>query len=158
MAERPNPPLTVGIPLDHVRPRPSDPQHTTYVEMGQLKIGVEYRVLADQGVSDQGVTFHVFTAADGREFLRFDVFDDEPHYHYMDSEMLRNRVVPFDSAASGPMLPWAIACIRERLPEMLEQVSAPRELIASIDVATAARVAEELAVMASERIAATRTP
>ena len=37
----------------------------------------------DGGFSDEGVSIHVCGTDDGHEYVRFDVFDDEPHYHYI---------------------------------------------------------------------------
>jgi hypothetical protein len=51
------------------------------------------------GFADEGVTIHVFDASDGHEYLRFDVFDDEPHYHYIHrtvGDTVVNNVIDFD--------------------------------------------------------------
>ena len=65
------------------------------------------------GFTDEGVTIHVFDADDGHEYLRFDVFDDEPHYHYIhrtdDGRRVVNNVIDFDVTAHGDMLPWVLA-------------------------------------------------
>jgi len=140
MAE-PRPIGTVyGIP-----PQPPDAMHTRWFPAGAVTIGVEsrdvtpealvetYRDDPDQlaellakspegGFADEGVSLHV-TGDDGHEYLRFDVFDGEPHYHYVhrtspDAPVV-NQVVDFDVAAHGDMLGWAFECIRHRLPQML---------------------------------------
>jgi hypothetical protein len=123
-----------------VPPIPPDPQHTTWVEGGGLRIGVEYRLLDDaeleanyegeameeiqanvQGVvDDNGVSLHVSGARDGHEYLRFDCFEKGPHYHYIAPSRDSNTIVEFDPAAMGPMLPWALNQIRTRLGPMLE--------------------------------------
>ena len=59
------------------------------------------------GFTDEGVTIHVFDADDGHEYLRFDVFDDEPHYHYIHrtvDDTVVNNVIDFDAVAHGDML------------------------------------------------------
>ena len=55
-------------------------------------------------------------AEDGHEYIRFDVFLSDPHYHYnhRGAEIV-NNVIEFDVAAHGDMLPWALGCIRSRL-------------------------------------------
>jgi hypothetical protein len=135
-----------GLPL------PPVPEHTTYVDAGRLRIGVEYRVLTDAiieetvrnteglilvddrpvGLHAEGTSLHICDRADGSEILRFDVFPDEPHYHYLsDGE---NRIVVFDDASCGDMWPWTLECLRSRLPEMLCRAGA-EGLAEEIDVA-----------------------
>jgi hypothetical protein len=129
-----------GIP-----PQPPVEEHQQLFEAGALRFGVEFRDLDPEslvetykddpahlaellerspegGFSDSGVTIHVFDASDGREYLRFDVFDDEPHYHYIhrtDDGSVVNQVIDFDVTAHGDMLDWALDALRARLPEML---------------------------------------
>ncbi len=124
-----------------VPPIPPDPEHTTYVDAGVIRIGVEYRLLDEaeleanyegeameevqaalggDAVQDNGVSLHVEGVEDGHEYLRFDLFEHEPHYHYIDRGGERQRIIDFDRIAHGPMLPWALAQIRERLAPMLE--------------------------------------
>ncbi len=135
-------------------PIPPVPEDTTYYPVSALSIGVEYRHLNDEIVDgvfqseelqasvaqgrpdvleDEGVSLHVCDGKTGAEYLRFDVFVKEPHYHYIfpgDS----NIVIPFDRAASGDMFEWAIGCIRERLEPMLAYCGAS-DLWARIDPA-----------------------
>ena len=88
-----------------VPPIPPDAEHTTYIDAGAIRIGVEYRLLDNaelvanyQGdemdeiksalkdglvVEDNGVSLHVVGSQDGHEYLRFDLFEGEPHYHYI---------------------------------------------------------------------------
>ncbi len=124
-----------------VPPIPPDPDHTTYVDAGAIRIGVEYRLLdeaeleanyegeqmdeiqdalAGAAVQDNGVSLHVVGAEDEHEYLRFDMFEQEPHYHYIDRSGESQRIIDFDRVAHGPMLPWALAQIREHLEPMLE--------------------------------------
>ncbi|MGH0030812.1 MAG: DUF7700 domain-containing protein [Myxococcota bacterium] len=124
-----------------VPPIPPDPEHTTWVEGGGLRFGVEYRLLDDaelaanyegeameeiqaqvttDTVEDNGVSVHVLGAEDGHEYLRFDCFVRDPHYHYIEPSGERQTIVDFDRAAHGEMLPWAFEQIRRRLAPMLE--------------------------------------
>lgn len=125
-----------------VAPIPPDPEHTTWVEAGALRIGVEYRVLddaelesnyegrdmqeiraaqGDRTIQDNGVSIHVAGAQDGHEYLRFDMFEQDPHYHYIEPSGERQTVVQFDRVAMGEMLPWTLGQLRHRLPQMLER-------------------------------------
>lgn len=130
----------------NIAPQPPDAAHTHWVTAGVVTIGVEYRDVTPEallelygddpaqlaellakspegGFADEGVSLHVNGTADGHEYLRFDVFDGEPHYHYVHkvspgAEVV-NQVVDYDVAAHGEMLVWALDCIRTRLPVML---------------------------------------
>lgn len=139
-------------------PIPPVPEHTTWLEAGGLTFGIEYRVLTDEiidaefgardeksvqvggvlpeadlaGFDSRGVSVHVCDAADGGEYLRFDAFDGDPHYHYL-TPGVGHTVVVYDEAALGDMLPWTLVCLRDRLPQMLTLAGAP-SLAASIDV------------------------
>ncbi|MEM7409959.1 MAG: hypothetical protein AAF430_06985 [Myxococcota bacterium] len=123
-----------------VPPIPPDPQHTTYVDAGTLRFGVEWRLLDDaelaanyegeamdeiqanlktDDVDDHGVSIHVLGAGDGHEYLRFDCFREGPHYHYIEPSGERQTIVDFDPAALGEMLPWTLGQLRHRLGPML---------------------------------------
>src|SRR5262249_58922844 len=102
-------------------PVPAFEERTTRFEAGAVTIGVEYRLLdertilefygpdarakfdnvAPAGIGDvveeDGLCVHVFGTDDGLEYLRFDCFDDAPHYHYLDSLEPRNVVVEYDA-------------------------------------------------------------
>ncbi len=91
------------------------------------------------GFSDEGVSLHVAETEGGHEYLRFDVFDDEPHYHYIHrpgagdgTTGVVNNVIDFDVVAHGDMLTWALERIRTRLPEMLTEAGAVH-LVADLD-------------------------
>ena len=125
-------------------PIPPVEEHTSYFQAGPITIGVEYRVLNDaivdqhmdaeqqrvdvgENLDDRGVSLHVFgTRDDGerQEHLRFDCFDDDPHYHYVDWKARFNGIVHMDPVADGDPLAWALHCIRTRLPHMLERAGA----------------------------------
>jgi len=158
-----------------VAPIPPDPEHTTWVEAGALRIGVEYRVLddgeleanyegrdmleireaqGDRTIQDNGVSIHVAGAQDGHEYLRFDLFEQDPHYHYIEPSGERQTVVQFDRVAMGEMLPWALGQLRHRLPQMLERAGG-KDLVPKLDRARLdagiARV-EELARVAQTEL------
>ena len=128
-----------------IAPIPPDPAHTTYVEAGAVSFGIEYRLLDDaelaanyQGadmekirealrdkqveqVEDNGISIHVVAAADGHEYLRFDAFDDDPHYHYVRPSGDHNHWISFDPVSGGDMLAFALRSLRERLGPMLRE-------------------------------------
>lgn len=161
-------------------PMQPDDACTTYFDAGAIKIGVEYRDLnpealmeyyqADEayieelrrtaplGIEDRGVSLHVFDADGQWEYLRFDLFEDAPHYHYNHLGGGRNHIIPFDETAHGPIAEWAIDKIRTGgLAPMLSQAGAP-ELADALDADVLADTADQVASLTAElkdRLAAT---
>lgn len=123
-------------------PIPPDDEVTTYVDAGSLRLGLEYRVVTDaalrdhygadaksaelletsmlasgaESFADEGQSLHVFVGAD--EFLRFDDFGDNPHYHYI-TPRSHHYVVAHDAVANGGLLRWSLGVLRGRWREML---------------------------------------
>jgi hypothetical protein len=71
-------------------------------------------------MADQGVCIHVLGDVSGKEteLLRFDCFDQVPHYHY--APMGKNERRELDKTTAGNPLGWTLRQLRTRLPEMLE--------------------------------------
>ncbi len=159
----------IGV-VYNMAPQPPSEADTRWFPAGALSIGVEYRevrpddLLAlygddpaqlaellekspEGGFSDNGVSIHVRGAGDGHEYLRFDVFDDEPHYHYIHNtgpgEEIVNNVVTFDSFAFGEMLPVAIGWLRARLPEMLARAGGGH-LVPELDPGVLGQVVDQV--------------
>ena len=153
-------------------PIPHEPADTQYFAAGPLTIGVEYRLfdpvaerqrltqeeidaagpdsLFSRDDVDQGVSFHVFATEGLVEYLRYDCFADEPHYHYIvpgDGNML----VHYDTTANGPMVDWAVRMIRTRTPEMLDAVGAT-ELAEGIDPGVLSAAMDEAEATAREKV------
>ncbi|HTD50664.1 MAG TPA: hypothetical protein VK771_08695 [Acidimicrobiia bacterium] len=142
-----------------IPPQPPVAANTRVFEAGAVTFGVEYRNLDPEslratyaendeqlaeleerspegGFFDAGVSIHVCGTDDGYEYLRFDLFDDEPHYHYVhrhDDGTIENQVIDFDPIANGDMLAWAMSRMRSRLPEMLSAAGGDR-LVDQIDM------------------------
>jgi hypothetical protein len=120
-------------------PIPPVEQHTQVFDAGRISIGVEYRLLSndivaksaqsqgkhlenDANFDDRGVSIHVYVNSDAgvrTERLRFDCFDEGPHYHYVDWSAQSNEIVLMDAVADGDPLAWTLDRIRTRLPHML---------------------------------------
>ena len=161
-----------------IPPQPPVAEHTRYLPAGNVMIGIEYRELDPEGLietykhdaaqlaelidrspeggfTDEGVSIHVWSADDGHEYLRFDVFDAEPHYHYNHPGAdVVNNVVDFDVAAHGDMLPWALQCLRDRLPEMLTEAGGAA-LVPDLDHAVIGAVVDQVSEIA-DRVRASR--
>lgn len=155
-----------------VQPQPPDEAGTRWIDAGPLTLGVEWREVdpsalaetyagrpgdmaeieafsPDGGFSDVGVSLHVRGTTDGHEYLRFDCFDDEPHYHYIAPSGDSNRVVQFDPVAGGDMLAWALERLRTRLPEMLAAAGGAA-LAAEVDPAALTPALDEVGRLATQ--------
>ena len=130
----------------NIPPAPPDADSTDWLDLGVVRIGVEYRKVDPQalekiyadtehlaeleaaspegGFTDEGVSLHIVDPEDGFEHVRFDMFLDEPHYHYVDKAAETNTIVHFDTVAHGPMIPWTLEQLRPRLPDLLRPVGA----------------------------------
>lgn len=123
----------LGITYD-IDPLPLAEDDTTFFSAGVVTIGVEFRQVdvetlkagfgdelvnsASATIDDAGVSLHVLGAQDNKEYLRFDCFAKDAHYHYIDWGV-RQTIVPFDQVAGGDMLAWALDAIAHRLDGML---------------------------------------
>ena len=136
-----------GVTHYDAMPIPPVTEHTTYFDAGTIRIGVEYRLLDDAIAAastlreargedsgdesfgnDRGVSLHVFGESDGEslEYIRFDCFDEDPHYHYVCWPQRTNQMIHIDPVAEGDPLDWALQCIRHRLREMLIRAGAEK--------------------------------
>ncbi len=145
--------LTLGLDYD-LPPIALVEERTRWFPAGAVMFGLEQRELGEATVraaytdgqreasaiddvhdgafaDDGGLSIHVCESATHRELLRFDCFAQTPHYHYIPVDG-GNRAIAFDADANGPMVPWAMRCLRSRLPQMLAQAGAI-ELAALID-------------------------
>jgi hypothetical protein len=134
-------------------PIPPVDANTEYFDAGPVRIGVEYRLLNDaiaavetlarargddpgppQVPEDRGVSIHVFALRDGQasEHLRFDCFEEDPHYHYVDHAQRSNEMLRMDPVADGDTVAWALERVRTRLPQMLERAGAG-DVVARLD-------------------------
>jgi hypothetical protein len=147
-----------------VMPIPPVDTRTEYLDAGAVVFGVEYRLLTDaiaararlesagggetgsrENLDDRGVSIHVFGVADGerREHLRFDCFDENPHYHYISWSDRFNHMVHLDPVADGDPVAWALERIRNRLPQMLARAGAP-DVAAKLDATALEQVLPRL--------------
>ncbi len=121
-------------------------KQTEFIEAGPLTIGVEYRLLTAEIAkaafgqryyeqhhdpnapprTDKGVTLHVCSNEGGKltEHLRFDCFNEDPHYHYINWKKPVNELVGLHPSVHGDPLVWALDRIQNRLPQMLLRAEA----------------------------------
>ena len=73
---------------------------------------------------DYGGTVHVCGRSDDVEYLRFDCFENEPHYHYIMHAAGGNLICRIDEVAEGSPLEWTLGRLRCRLAAMLDLAGA----------------------------------
>ena len=90
----------------------------TRVEAGAVSFALQYR---QELMDDQGLNIQVMADVDGREveLLRFDCFDQNPHYHYGPEK--KNERLFLDKTTAGNPIGWTLRQLRTRLPEMLRR-------------------------------------
>ena len=155
-------------------PQPPVAQNNRLLPAGSVTFGVEYRELDPEALSatyadnashlaemhekspeggffDSGVSIHVCDTDDGHEYVRFDILDDDPHYHYIHKTApgaeIVNNVVAYDTVALGDMLTWTLERLRTRLPAMLAEAGAG-ELAARLDPDRVGAALEEVQALA----------
>ena len=119
-------------------PIPPIEAHTQWFDAGAVRFGVEYRLLTDAIAAaapgrgrERAATAPIRRASttaasrstcEGRdeqgalEYLRFDCFDEDPHYHYVSWRARSNEMLHIDPIADGDPLAWALERLRTRLP------------------------------------------
>jgi hypothetical protein len=115
-------------------PIPMDERHAEWFDAGLVSFAVETRVLgeAQDGMAFGGGSIHLFAGDRSRELVRFDCFDSEPHYHYLDHRAHVNTVWSYDPAVNGPMPRWVLTALRDNLPSML-RAAGEGELAAQVE-------------------------
>jgi hypothetical protein len=90
----------------------------TQIEAGPLKFALQYR---KEIMTDQGVCIQVIGQVNGEdeEILRFDCFDQTPHYHY--GTQKKNERINLDKTTTGNPIGWTMDQLRSRLPEMVRR-------------------------------------
>ena len=103
----------------------------TRIACGPICFAMQYRNLdggaphrqgaggAGGGNADQGVCIQVVGNVEGKEteLLRFDCFDNHPHYHYGPEN--KNVRIMLDPTVAGNPIGWTMAQMRSKLPAML---------------------------------------
>ena len=152
-------------------PIPMVPEMCIPVDAGPVRLIVESRRLTNAILEetyqneeipeghvefdDYGPTLHVCGTADGLEHLRFDCFEHEPHYHYIDHAAGANTVVRIDELAVGDPVEFTLACVEGHLADMLRHsgVGDLADAVASSPADVSAAVAEVRALMEKARSA-----
>jgi hypothetical protein len=88
------------------------------VTAGPITFVVQHRALVQDGVESGGPTVRVLGGDDEHEYLRFDLFNVSPHYHY-EPPAEQERILMIDTVAEGDVVSWGVTRLRDRLVPML---------------------------------------
>lgn len=99
--------------------------------------------------ADQGVCVQVVGTVGGKEteLLRFDCFDNHPHYHYGPEN--KNTRIMLDPTVTGNPLRWTMTQLRSRLPAMLARAGY-EEIALQIDPSLLIQKLDEIEAKACE--------
>jgi hypothetical protein len=91
---------------------------TTVIDAGAVKFAVRYR---QEVMDDQGISIQVLAngGAKDEEILRFDCFDQHPHYHYGPNKV--NELIYMDQTTAGNPVGWTMKQLRSHLPDMIKR-------------------------------------
>jgi hypothetical protein len=117
-------------------------EQDSHVEAGPIRFMVEHRSVVQDGVEAGGPTVRVLGSRDEHEYLRFDMFNVNAHYHY-EPPSEKERILMIDTVADGDPVNWSIERLRARLAPML--VEAGAELLAKeLDDATLSTAVDQV--------------
>ncbi len=90
----------------------------TVIDAGAVSVALSYR---DEIMDDQGLCVQVYSDVQGKdtEILRFDCFDQKPHYHYGPENF--NIRLDMDKTTVGNPLGWTINNLRENMTAMVRR-------------------------------------
>jgi hypothetical protein len=114
----------------------------TTVTAGPITFVVEHRAVTQDGVETGGPTVRVLGAVADHEYLRFDMFNVSPHYHY-EPPGEQERILMVDTVAEGDAVEWGIARLRHRLAPMLAAAGG-QDLADALDPQTLARALDDV--------------
>ena len=112
------------------------------VAAGPITFVVEQRPMAKDGVETGGPTVRVLGSGDEHEYLRFDLFAVNPHYHYEPPDDAE-RILMLDTVAEGDAVGWGITRLRDRLVPMLDAAGA-HALTTTLDERTIAAAIDDV--------------
>jgi hypothetical protein len=112
------------------------------VKAGPITFVVEHRTVVQDGVEAGGPTIRVLGGDDEHEYLRFDMFNVSPHYHY-EPPAEQERILMLDTVAEGDAVSWGLARLRDRLAPMLVAAGGPN-LAEALDEPTLARAVDDV--------------
>jgi hypothetical protein len=136
--------VTFGLEVRTLTPKIVNEFYANRADRSAVEEAIEKMGPPDDG----GLSIHVFGTDDGLEYLRFDCFDDGPHYHYVHPREEFQVVHEIDRVALGHPFPWAVGRLRTRLAEMLVEAGG-EQLATHLDVAAVNSALDEV-----ERLAA----
>jgi hypothetical protein len=112
------------------------------VSAGPITFVVQHRALVQEGVESGGPTVRVLGGDDEHEYLRFDLFNVSPHYHY-EPPAEQERILMIDTVAEGDVVSWGVTRLRDRLVPMLVEAGG-QGLADALDEQVVARAVDDV--------------
>jgi hypothetical protein len=134
----------------------ADAEQGKQVVSGPITFIIEHRALVQDGAGVSGPTIRVLGTDDEHEYLRFDMFDSNAHYHYEPPNVTgdeKERILQLDTVAEGEPVEWAMSRLRGRLAPMLTAAGGQR-LADALDERDLARAVDEVEGLVREAQAA----
>ena len=119
----------------------------TKIEAGNVTFALQYR--GGNYMPDQGLCIQVISEVPGKEteLLRFDCFDQVPHYHYGVEK--KNERLELDKTTAGNPIGWTLKQLRTRLSDMIKRAGYP-EVAKGLDAKVLAAKLDQLEETARE--------
>jgi hypothetical protein len=117
-------------------------EQNSHVAAGPITFMVEHRSVVQDGVEAGGPTVRVLGSDDDHEYLRFDMFNVNAHYHY-EPPAEKERILMIDTVAEGDPVDWGIERLRARLAPMLTEAGADA-LAEKLDDATLSTAVDQV--------------
>jgi hypothetical protein len=124
----------------------------TVIHAGPIDFAMSYR---QEIMDDQGLCLQVYSKVGDHdtEILRFDCFDQNPHYHYGPAN--KNERIFMDKTTTGNPLGWTLKQLRTRLPQMIQRAGY-EDIAESLDTDLVASKLDELEACGRELAAKER--
>ncbi|WP_131831567.1 DUF7700 domain-containing protein [Pseudofrankia asymbiotica] len=121
---------------------------------GKTQSEIDELLKGSDGLVDGGITISVLSADKNTEYVRLDMFDDIPHYHYFsnwhDDEAYTNYTIALDTAAVADPIDWAVQTLRVRAKEMVTRAGG-EAAAAEVDWDVIPGAVDKLAQLVAER-------
>ena len=130
----------------------ADTEDGARVAAGPITFMIKHRTLVQDGTDVSGPTIRVLGTDDEHEYLRFDMFNANAHYHYEPPRVTgdeKERILLLDTVAEGEPVAWAMDRLRDRLAPMLTEAGGGR-LADALDGGALARAVDEVESLVRE--------
>jgi hypothetical protein len=136
---------TLDLGVEDLMNKQRTQRKETTLNIGQLKFSISHSDL----MHDQGVTIRIYGPIENveKQILRFDCFDQAPHYHYDPDG--RNEMHDIDLTTAGNPLGFVLTNIRLSLATLLDNAGASK-LAENLSIPDLSKGMDEVEIIARE--------